>query len=897
MIVHRIALRNFRRFDREVSVSLSPHINLIYGPNESGKTSLVLAVPFALFTSHRSGVAVREVQPFGQPLDPWIQLEIETGGERYRLTKGFGRHRESRVEHRDPHENHWHIVAEDSEADQWMASLFDAQSSLQRRGFPDQWGLAAALWLVQSPKVPRVPVLLSDRLRAHPQLASLEATSDLNRLIRRISQELDPLVTPAQRQPRKGGKLHRILEDLRNLETQYREAAQLVERIQYLQNSLNELEQEKANLESRLEEITKKLQAKQKDLEQLQNLKHKLQVKTVELERAEGVWKQLRDRYTEAQDLWQDLQALKRKIRQLQDRQVAKEAEEEPLKATLERLKPKLQELRDQREQWQRERETLEKSLEIHRDREHLDRWKEKKKRRELLEAQLREAEEILKRGTPEKLRKIRRDLEAAQRREQELLGRRKGIALRVRVEALQALPHLQANEQTLSLGAGESTTFEVPPELTLEIPETLRVQVTPAGEQLRELEQELREVQERQQDLLHQAGVDTVEKLHRRIEEAQYALQEKQRLEEELATLPSLQELEQRIQHLEARLREAPQDLPPQAELEVQLRKVQENLRQTEEDLKHLQEEMDRITAQLERVQEEHRALVQQQTQLDTRYKERWRRLEQLLLPEMPEQSLLQWDQVEPALERLAQRVEAARQQTTSLQETVKSLEQQIQALDPYQEMEQLEEKRAYLENRLEQTRENLHKTQGELEALRNQDPLRREAQLKALLEQKWEALRAQRRRTEALLLLAQEAETLRKERVRALETFLVDRVGHLLRQITQREHRVRIHGGKWMVDGGLGQPYSLEEYLSSGTLEQFALALRLAYGLALAETGDRQMVVLDDALVFSDDERFERILGLLENLADRLQFLILTSRPERYTDLQAHRINLQEL
>jgi energy-coupling factor transporter ATP-binding protein EcfA2 len=85
--------------------------------------------------------------------------------------------------------------------------------------------------------------------------------------------------------------------------------------------------------------------------------------------------------------------------------------------------------------------------------------------------------------------------------------------------------------------------------------------------------------------------------------------------------------------------------------------------------------------------------------------------------------------------------------------------------------------------------------------------------------------------------------------------------------------------------------------ENLSGGEQEQLYFATRLALAEVLAED-ERQMVVMDDVLTATDTPRFARILTILEEAVDRLQVLILTCHPERYRALtDARFIDLESL
>ena len=74
--------------------------------------------------------------------------------------------------------------------------------------------------------------------------------------------------------------------------------------------------------------------------------------------------------------------------------------------------------------------------------------------------------------------------------------------------------------------------------------------------------------------------------------------------------------------------------------------------------------------------------------------------------------------------------------------------------------------------------------------------------------------------------------------------------------------------------------------EQMSAGEKEQIYFATRLALAEVLSE-GERQVLVLDDPLVNTDPERLPRVLELIEEKSDRLQFVILSCHPERYVDL----------
>jgi hypothetical protein len=77
----------------------------------------------------------------------------------------------------------------------------------------------------------------------------------------------------------------------------------------------------------------------------------------------------------------------------------------------------------------------------------------------------------------------------------------------------------------------------------------------------------------------------------------------------------------------------------------------------------------------------------------------------------------------------------------------------------------------------------------------------------------------------------------------------------------------------------------------LSEGAREQLALAVRAALARALGRSGGGVPLLLDDALVATDDDRFERACALLRRAAASGQVIVLTCHGERYRRLGAAR------
>ncbi len=82
--------------------------------------------------------------------------------------------------------------------------------------------------------------------------------------------------------------------------------------------------------------------------------------------------------------------------------------------------------------------------------------------------------------------------------------------------------------------------------------------------------------------------------------------------------------------------------------------------------------------------------------------------------------------------------------------------------------------------------------------------------------------------------------------------------------------------------------------ERLSAGTQEQIAVLVRLAMGALLSERGQEVPIILDDALVFSDDDRIEQMFNALNRAGQRQQVIVLTCRMRTFEALSGRQLSI---
>lgn len=93
-------------------------------------------------------------------------------------------------------------------------------------------------------------------------------------------------------------------------------------------------------------------------------------------------------------------------------------------------------------------------------------------------------------------------------------------------------------------------------------------------------------------------------------------------------------------------------------------------------------------------------------------------------------------------------------------------------------------------------------------------------------------------------------------------------------------------------LVRDGQEEPIDI---LSGGTQEQISLLVRLAFARMLARDGRHAPLILDDALVFTDDDRIERMFDALHRQAGGLQIIVLSCRQRAFRALGGKTLQLE--
>jgi hypothetical protein len=211
MKLQRIRLEQVRQF-REAIVfrDLDAGINLFSGPNEAGKSTVVAAIRAAFLERHRSN-GVEDLRPWGDSAAaPEIDIDFEWDGRSYGLSKRFLQRKRCTLEigavdgsnggAAIPRETLDGAAAEDR-----LAELFGFHYASRGASDAPQWGVPGLLWIQQGSGQDFRDAITyaTDHLRGvlHDNLDALSSTG-ADAITAQVETARNALLTPATGAPR-----------------------------------------------------------------------------------------------------------------------------------------------------------------------------------------------------------------------------------------------------------------------------------------------------------------------------------------------------------------------------------------------------------------------------------------------------------------------------------------------------------------------------------------------------------------------------------------------------------------------------------------------------------------------------------------------------------------------
>lgn len=870
MKLQRLRVEQLRQFRAPFELAgLDPGLNLLVGPNEAGKSTLVRALRAAFFERHRS-TTVDDLLPWGEPsAAPDVEVDFTVGDTAYRLRKRFLHRKrcELRVGSR---------VLDGDDAEQHLAQLLGFQFAARGASRPEHWGIPGLLWIEQggAQELAESVSHAGDHLRQALEKSVTEiASSQGDTVIGQVRAQRELLLTST-------GKPRAAYADaIAESDAATGRVAELDARIaQYRQqvDRLGELQREHtADLSA------KPWERAQADQQLAQAQLASLQTQAAHIDSDKATLRQLEQRC--------ELLRVQRDAVTQQEQDLATRALE------LQNTRAELAQAQAADTRWTTARADADRSMQDSNTALALAR------QQELRADLLRREHECLERAAALAHTIGRAEAELAQlqahralagasapgrpeidrlRDQHQRLGalriRRQAVATRVQFELI-APERVTLSGENLS-GTGERllTTPTV-----VDIADVGKLTITPGGTDLGALARDEAALLAEHQALLQRLEAADLEDAETRFGAAEQARRDADHAARLLASLApeGLDLLRSQHAQLQARAQQAQRQraslgepMPGSAELSLAQAEALQELAAS-----HLQ----KVTQQADAARD---ALTGAQARCDAAQREHDALHKQLADPSRLDrtqasasqlaQALAQADTVRQHIDTRQAALDAARPDilTQDVSRLQRSAEQSLLVLRERQST------MALLQGKLEEAGAQGLEEERARQQLRCDDARRRRDEL--------------RLRAEALDLLLGLLESHRSALTQRLQAPLQAHVQHYLQLLFPRatlDIGANLTPGRLTRAGPHGAQTGPVAELSYGAREQMGVISRLAYADLLKAAGRPTLVILDDALVHSDEQRLEQMKRILFDAAQRHQVLLFTCHPQAWRALGA--------
>ena len=880
MLIRRIAVRNFRKHLAGVAIDgLEPGLTVIAGDNEEGKSTLLKALQAALFDRYNlSGKAIGDMLPFGSKVRPEIDVDFEIGQTRYRLKKGFHQSPSARLESDD---RHW----QNDSAEERLRELLGFSPPGKGAAKEEHRGLSGLLWVEQGRAF--APLELNrdtrDALREAiaGEVGQVTGGERGRNLLAAVQKRHDKYYTPTGREKialkeaqvaaeKAHDECERLDRELSHYDAQ-------VDRLEKLKRTLARYENtgQLANAQGDLE----KAQKAAKELEDLEGgiatAAAEMRMAESRLELVRSKWKHRRDDAKRLEAVEAEARNAEREFADLDEALRAADTAHEQADGSLKSARSAFASARSKRLAAQRELKRAEIAVALN------------ELTRKLEQAQKIDAGIARDREAAARIRIDEKEMKALKKNENEL--DRQEAALEAVATTLEFSPDANQSVRVDGSELAVDRPYRATERTSLELEGFGRLDVTPGGEDVRTRRVKVEELQ-------NSLNADLAQRQYCSVGEAEAAFRQKSQKLKEIETAEALltgiapaglEKLRNAVAGRREDLAACTFDLTiPPASVEEAKRAEAEAASEEAE-------------AEAEQSEAEKEWGIRQKTSSAVR--EEWTTVKgSLRLHSQEKERLavkLDQDRGITSDADLENAVDAASRGCDRQAEALQVLAERRERMSPdlvRGELDRAREACSTLKDQIDRDKGQARDLEIELRTVGQQG-------LGEQVEQKRREREVARQELERLALDAKAwkllRDTLREAERKARETFLApvrERLQPYLERLFPSTNLLLDEDGleiKSLRRGTVDEPFTS---LSIGAREQIAVLARLALADLLREKGRPVALILDDALVNCDDDRFRRMGTALRHAAERVQILILTCHEARYQTLGARTIRL---
>jgi len=331
MNIQTIHLENWKKFTEPTQIQLQDGLNVLYGPNESGKTTIIDSIITTFYTKHTSGSGkIKSLKPWGTSLHPLSQITFTKNGENYRITKGFY-DKKSILEKQES--EIWKKIAEGDQADKQLIQLVGGQLATRGDTKPELWGLGQTLWMVQG--TPFISDDLNDETLSSLQTmvgATIESDKE-KKVLSNIRSKFLEIYTEKTKTLKRGSQLKKVQDEIQTLKEDLSQSQldnnkkdELIRKIEDAdilynrnQKNLKEAKKERDKTELELEDARQHQKIREKLEDEIQGINARYETLQKKMEEITDSHHEIAEIKAECQQLQQQLIPLKGELTDLEE--------------------------------------------------------------------------------------------------------------------------------------------------------------------------------------------------------------------------------------------------------------------------------------------------------------------------------------------------------------------------------------------------------------------------------------------------------------------------------------------------------------------------------------------------------------------------------------------------